>query len=348
MISYTEAYIDTVAVHRIGNKANQEDLLLSKKLLPLDDDRLKSMLMRFFLSSFKSDEYFSFTFSNDDFTLNPLYTYAERVFSSLKTFHADSIDIAKHLYDVSDHPQIKEGDLFVVHFTDIVVVDEIVTCIGIFKSENKHPFLKLNSSGTEFVLNIDEGINVDKLDKGCLIFNTDKEAGYKIAIVDNSSKSQEAQFWRERFLMLKPADDNYHKTKSFLTMAKNFVQKQLPDEYDMAKIDAIDIMNRSKEYFESKDVFNRAEFEDDVLQEAGLINSFRQYDDNYRQNRQVAYLDEFEISPRAVAKQAKMFKQIIKLDRNFHIYIHGDKDQIVQGTERDGRKYYKLYYDEES
>jgi hypothetical protein len=49
-----------------------------------------------------------------------------------------------------------------------------------------------------------------------------------------------------------------------------------------------------------------------------------------------------------VKKQSRVFKSVLKLDRNFHIYIHGDKDLIERGVEKDGRKYYKIYYREES
>ena len=48
-------------------------------------------------------------------------------------------------------------------------------------------------------------------------------------------------------------------------------------------------------------------------------------------------------------RQARVFKSVLKLDKNFHIYIHGDRDRIERGVdERTGRKFYKIYYDEES
>ncbi len=56
----------------------------------------------------------------------------------------------------------------------------------------------------------------------------------------------------------------------------------------------------------------------------------------------------FEISVQAVKKQARVFKSILKLDKNFHIYIHGDRNLIEQGEEKDGRKYNKIYYKDES
>ena len=49
----------------------------------------------------------------------------------------------------------------------------------------------------------------------------------------------------------------------------------------------------------------------------------------------------------AVKKQARVFKSVLKLDKNFHIYIHGNRELIEQGVEKDGRKFYKLYFESE-
>ena len=46
-------------------------------------------------------------------------------------------------------------------------------------------------------------------------------------------------------------------------------------------------------------------------------------------------------------KQARVFKSVLKLDKNFHIYIHGDRNRIERGVDEQGRKYYKIYYDQE-
>jgi hypothetical protein len=47
-----------------------------------------------------------------------------------------------------------------------------------------------------------------------------------------------------------------------------------------------------------------------------------------------------------VKKQSRGFKSIIKLYKNFHIYGHGDRKMIEQGSDEKG-KYYRLYFDEE-
>ena len=50
----------------------------------------------------------------------------------------------------------------------------------------------------------------------------------------------------------------------------------------------------------------------------------------------------------AVKKQARSIKSIIKLDKNLPIYVHGSRELIEQGVDEEGRKFYKIYYKEES
>jgi hypothetical protein len=57
--------------------------------------------------------------------------------------------------------------------------------------------------------------------------------------------------------------------------------------------------------------------------------------------------DRFAISADAVKRQARVFKSVLKLDKNFHIYIHGDRNKIEQGVDENGRKFYKIYYEQE-
>jgi len=40
---------------------------------------------------------------------------------------------------------------------------------------------------------------------------------------------------------------------------------------------------------------------------------------------------------------------VIKLDKNFHIYVHGNRDLIEKGfDEAKGKNYYKMYFEQES
>ena len=279
--------------------------------------------------------------------MNPIFIFASTIFDSSKTFHANSKDIAKHLYELSVHPQIKSGDLFVAYLTNIIIDEKHTDAIGIFKSENRQTFLKLDNIQDDFMIHYEDGINTEKLDKGCLIINTYKESGYKVCIVDKSNKSTEAQFWKDNFLQLKPFKDEYHQTKEFLNIKKSFVTKQLAEEFEVSKTDQIDLLNRSVEYFKTHDTFDKKDFETEVFHNKEIIKSFQNFDESYRESHDIEVADNFEISTQAVKKQARIFKSVLKLDKNFHIYIHGNRDMIEQGIDKDGRKYYKIYFEHE-
>ena len=57
--------------------------------------------------------------------------------------------------------------------------------------------------------------------------------------------------------------------------------------------------------------------------------------------------DNFAISADAVKRQARVFKSVLKLDTNFHLYIHGDREKIERGVDESGRKYDTIYYEQE-
>ncbi len=348
MFTIDHCLIQKVVVHHVGNSTNGEGLNCSKALQDVSDDTLQALLKRFFLQPFTNPEFYSFTFSNEDFTLNPLFNFCGEIFDKQSVFLKNSAHIAKHLYIESRHPQIKAGDLFVAYFTDILLDGEPVDAIGIFKSENRQPFLKVEQGDDDVKFIQEDGINIDKLDKGCLIFNKDVETGFRICMVDKSNKSVEAQFWKDEFLHLRPLNDNYHHTKQFLDVTRTFVTNQLSDQFEVSKADKIDLLNRSVAYFKKNESFDKAEFEKEVFQDAGVIKAFQNFNEQYSEEHEFDIAEQFDISQQAVKKQARVFKSVLKLDKNFHIYIHGDRELIEHGTEKDGRKFYKIYYKEES
>ena len=79
-----------------------------------------------------------------------------------------------------------------------------------------------------------------------------------------------------------------------------------------------------------------------------VIESFKRFKNDFQRENDIEVSDSFSISETAVKKQARAFKSVIKLDKNFHIYIHGKRELIEQGVDADGRKYYKIYYKEEN
>ena len=143
MIQISECQLEKISAHLIGNKHNGEDLIISENPLAITNEELSEILQHYFLSHFSSPAYFSFKKEDEDGMENSMYNLAKDIFNNGEIdFHAYSKKIAKLLFDQSEHPNIKAGELFVVYLKDIVLEDELTDAIGLFKSETKQSFLK--------------------------------------------------------------------------------------------------------------------------------------------------------------------------------------------------------------
>lgn len=350
MIYFTEANIQHLSIHKVGNKQMGEGLALSEHPLEIEDEVLNGLLKQYFLAPFeKNNEVYRFTHATEEIGLNELYHFAAKMFEPEADFHDNTRQIAKQLYDITSHPNIKSGEMYVVYFKQLQIEGELLDAVGIFKSESKEPFLVVSQSGPEFEIGYkEEAINIKKLDKGCLIFNTEKEEGYKVAVIDQTNKTG-AVYWVDEFLKLRIRNDDFNKTTATLSLCKSFVNDQLEEHFSMTKADKADLLNRSIQYFKQSESFNVDEFTQDVIGVPEAAGMFKSYKQQYEQDFGTPIEDSFTISSAAVKKQARVFKSVIKLDKNFHIYIHGNKDMIEQGyDDAVGRKYYKLYFEEEA
>lgn len=345
MQNTTIGKMDKLIVHFVGNKNSGDGVRFSSV-----ETAYESITEHFTLlmkNSFNFEELYSFHFL-PKVELNPVYQFVKEMFDDKSSFVEQTQNCARILYDKSNHPKIKAGELQIAYFTGCFIHGKTVDAIGFFKSENKETILKVLTSKVGFDLEIAKGIAVNKLDKGCLIFNTKAKNGFIVAVVDNTNRGLEAQYWKNDFLGVQPVENEFHQTNEFLGIAKTFVTKQLEEEFEVNKADKIDLLNRSVEYFKTRECFDKKEFEKEVFQDAGMIKSFRNFESNYREENDIAPIDNFDISPQAVKKQVRVFKSVLKLDKNFHIYIHGNRELIEQGVDKDGRKFYKIYFQQES
>ena len=350
MIQTSECQIKNFSAHLIGNKHNGEDLVLSDGPLGISDPALSEILQHYFLSHFSSPEYFSFKTTDEEGVENPLFNYAKDMFSGEETgFHEHSKKIAGLLFDSSEHPNIKPGELYVVLIKDLVIEDELTDAIGLFKSETKQAFLKTATEGNNIILNYDHGVNTDKLDKACLIINTNEQGGYKLCVIDKTNRREEARFWKDQFLKIAPCADNYHFTETYMKATKKFINsKSFDDSFELEKADKIDILNSSVIYFRDNDEFNETEYANQIFKDENIANSFQEYRKEYQNKNNAPIANEFEISEPAVKKQSRSMRSVLKLDKNFHIYIHGDRQLIEKGyDEEKGKHFYKIYFDEE-
>ena len=351
MISNFEAVLKTLSIHQTGNKLLDEKYKLSDQPLEITDEVLSKLLQQYFLSPFeKVNEIYRLWHNSEDLNLNSVYHFAEAIFDDADTFHENSMQLAKHLYEASNHPKIKAGELYVAYFNNLQIEGELHDAIGLFKSETKEPFLTVQQTQNNFELGYQQdAINIKKLDKGCIIFNTEKEAGYKVAIIDLTNRNTDAAYWVDDFLKLKVRNDDYNQTHTTLSIYKEFVTKELENSFDLTKTDKIDLLNRSMQYFKQNDTFNMDDFAYEVINNEEGIQSFKNFKAGYEQEYNTPIPDSFAISNAAVKKQARTFKSVLKLDKNFHIYIHGNKELIEKGfDEAMNLNYYKVYFREEN
>ena len=348
MTSIDSVQIEQVIVHKIGNPSRGEALKLSANPLTLNDGIVRGLLTKYFLSPFNEHEQYQFTHISD-LGLNEVYHYTNQLFDNPQSFTKQSALLAQFLYSKSTHAKVKEGELYVVRFSNVPLGSGYTDAIGIFKSETKETFLKVFPHGGNWDVVAEYGIDINKLDKGCLICKQNRQNGYVVCVVDNTNKQQDAQYWVNDFLQVTRSANSYHYTDAAMGMCKLFISNELSEKFDVNRSDQIDMLNRSMDYFKTKDGFKFTEFAEEVLHHPEVIDSFTQYKQSYEVAKQVTIEDEFTIHLSAVKKQQRVFKSVLKLDKNFHVYIHGRKDLIEKGyDERIGKHYYKLYFDAET
>lgn len=274
--------------------------------------------------------------SSGDVSLNEVYHFCTAVFNQTANFHEVSQQIAKFLFHTANHAKIKAGEFYMVFFKGVQLEGELMDAIGLFKSETKEPYLKVALEKESFHLDYEEaGINIHKLDKGCLVFNTDKEEGYRIVITDQTNRGSEAVYWKDEFLQLKIRNDDFNQTSNTLKVYKSFVTSKMDGDFEISKADKIDLLNRSIKYFKEKEYFAMEEFTEEVIGNPKAIESFKTFKQEFEKSNETEIGGEFAISASAIKKQARALKSVLKLDKNFHIYIHGNKELIEKGFDDD-------------
>ncbi len=347
MIISSDATLGNVAIHHIGNSGKEEGIRISDSTIKLKEDII-TLLSKYFLTPFNTNHYYNLHHETD-LNLNEIYHYVSAIFDDNNDFFSNTVNIARHLYAKSSHPNIKPGELYITYFSNMILDGEEVDAVGIFKSESKETFLKVFPSGNNYIVENEEGIDIRKLDKGCLIFNTERENGYVCAIIDNTGKSNDAHYWYDEFLKVKERNDEFYQTRDTLDLCRQFVSDKLPDVFEIDKPAQAELLNKSMKFFKEKENFAMEEFVSEVFADKEVISTFNEYRKDFEAEREMKLPDNFDISPQAVRKQAKVFKSILKLDKNFHVYIHGNRENIERGfDEARHMHFYKIYFEEEN
>lgn len=333
--------IKALSVHRIGNKSALEGVELSEEPVNLDET-LGEILKTFFLMAFKDEERYCFSHPTAK-DLNAVYTYVSKAFEDCSTFHEQSKNIAKYLYEQSEHPNIKRGDLYVAYFNGCILDGETVSAIGLFKSENKDTYIRINHVDGGFSVESQTGMSINKLDKGCLIFNIKKDDGYMTCVVDNANRS-DARYWVNDFLQLKRCDDDFMQTEQTVALCKGFIS-HLPEEYNKAA--KAMMMNKVIETL-GEDSVSVKSIAEKAFSPLGAGDAFVSYVDEFQSKQGINFKDSFQGKVESINKRGIKAVTRVRLDNNFEINILGGEENIERGYDSvRGQKYYILYFDKE-
>lgn len=340
MVNGREALVEEFAVHRLGGE-NKDDVF-SDFTVTLKGEEEQEFLRKLFLKPF-ANMAFTCEFTHAvALEYNVLHGLCAGIREG-KDLLPCSEAIAKHLIDVSRHHKIKGGDLFVARFSNVQVGSAVHDAVGIYKFDEKEVFIESRTAAGGMELSLKRGLGSVRPNKACLVLFT--EEAPTLFIIDDGTSTE---YWQKDFIGQRPKQDHVNSTSNVLDLTRSFITQQLPQDFEVAKADQIDLLNRSVQYFKKHTAFDKDEFAEEVFQQEGVIRSFQQFGDRFQREHDVELQDGFEISAHAVKRQARVFKSVLKLDKNFHIYIHGDRNKIEHGVDTDGRKFYKIYYEQET
>lgn len=340
MIGVKQASVGSFILHRIGADLSSSILAEQDEEMMREEDQ--EFLRRLFLKPFASAVHtLEFTHA-----VAPEYNVLQKLCAGIQAgddFVGRTHDIAKHLIDSSRHHNINPGDLFIVRFSDVELGLRHYQAIGIYKYDSKEVFMETKVRGKTIELDLRKGLGNGKPNKACLVVFTE-EAPTLFVLDDNDHTT----YWQDDFIDLRAKQDHVNSTSNMLELTKCFITDQLPQNYEIAKADQIDLLNRSVNYFKSNTEYDQGDFERTVFQEQKVIESFQRFGKEFKQTHDLEMEPNFEISSHAVKKQARIFKSVLKLDKNFHVYIHGDRNKIERGVDEQGRKFYKIFYEQEA
>ena len=346
---FEDARIAGLVLAKVGNPSRDEPLQTSKHVLKVEDDD-QSMLTSIFLRPFKGlgmqGQRFHHHTSLENHEINQCAT---AILTDGSTLLDRGCEIAKRLYSKSSHPNIKSGDLCISLVEGLEIEGEKKNAICILKSESVTPFLSISAKDGDLQLLTEQGINPEKIDKGCLIIDHFPGKGYYVLTFDRAGS--EWRFWVRDFLSVVPIVDSSLMTKKIAEMAMAAVAADGPSEDDDSP--PWDVNAPAKEalsYFDGKKKFSLQEFEEQALRTPQAKAKFAAERKRIEEEEGVKVDDDFDISKPAVVKAKKGMKSVMKLDTGVEIRLKPkvvDKPDTVleKGYDEEKKmKYIKVFY----
>ncbi|MGJ8634808.1 MAG: nucleoid-associated protein [Luteolibacter sp.] len=352
-IRFTSAAAEGLVLAKVGHPQRDEPLQTSKEVFKINEDDQMS-LAAIFLKPFKNLTAHRFR-HHSALSQHEMNSHAAAIFASEDGLLEKGCEIAKRLYSKSNHPNIKSGDLCISLIKDVEMDGEFMQGLCILKSESVVPFLSISTRDGDLELHTEQGINPEKIDKGCLILNHLETKGYYVLTFDRSGS--ESRFWVRDFLAVVPITDSPFLTNKYANMAVAFMEKEKkeapPAPDDAPPWDASNAARDAITYFEEKEKFDLKEFEEEVLKTPEAKAKFAEHRSEIEEEQGEKLEDSFEISKKDVTKAKKKIRSTMKLDTGVEIRLKpavAEKPgQVLEHgfDEEKNMKFIKVYFNED-
>ena len=336
-IKVKEIRMATIQV--VGNKTRGEGLSAATTLADVSDSR--DFMTKLMEKSFLMDDLKCFRYV-ESVELNPVYQFVSKIFDDNEAFLKQSVNIATFLYDQSLHPNIRNGELYVL-LAQCEYKKQVVDAVAILKSEKKDPFLATDNDGVEITARTMYGTGLKGLDKGCLVLNMERENGYVVGTVDNVNNGTDAQYWTDSFLHVTNCDDDYHQTAKLTEMLTDY-SKLLKEDSVM---DGAIVAKRAVELLKTEEVVRVDELADKLFDTDEQKRDFEDFRRSYEEENG-GFAEEVTVIAKAASRKPVTRMNVLRLGNDFEVKVLNPNAEIEKGVDKaSGKEYYTLYFDKD-
>lgn len=347
-LNFEAVEIAGLVLAKVGNPSRDEPLQTSKTLFQVSDED-QPTLRTIFLKPFRNLTGQRFT-HHSSLEKNEVNTSASTIFDDPATLLKQGCDIAQRLYSKSAHPNIKSGDLCLSLMNGVEVDGVRKRALCILKSESVTPFLSISTRDGDLQLETEQGINPEKIDKGCLVIEHFEKKGFYVLTFDRGGA--ESRFWVRDFLGVRPIPDSSLLSKRVAEMAVTAVSPDTPDhdrppwEVNEPARDALTFLGDQKQ-------FSLQEFEENALRTEAAKSRFAEERKRLEEEEGLEFQEHFDISRRDISKAKKLMKSQFKLDTGVEIRLKPKVVEQPEGILEKGydesrkMKFIKVYFNED-
>ena len=333
-IKVKEIRMATIQV--VGNKTRGEGLSAAITLADVSDSR--EFMTKLIEKSFLMDDLKRFSYV-ESVELNPVYQFVSKIFDDNEAFLKQSVNIATFLYDQSLHPNIRNGELYVL-LAQCEYKKQLVDAVAILKSEKKDPFLATDNDGREITVRTMYGTGLKGLDKGCLVLNLERENGYVVGTVDNINNGTDAQYWTDSFLHVTNCDDDYHQTLKLTEMLTDY-SKRVKEESVM---EGAIVAKKAVELLKTEDVVKVDELADKLFGKNEQKRDFEDFRRSYEEENG-GFTEEVTVVAKAASRKPVTRMNVLCLGNDFEVKVLNPNAEIEKGVDKtSGKEYYTLYF----